>query len=434
MPGHHIAFLNSVLLKLLPGVPGMRSAALLFMLSLGASFLLAGCGKSDTAGAQPQAPTVSVSEVVQREVIEWDEFTGHVEAVEKVEVRARVSGYLERVNFKDGAIVKQGDVLFVIDPRPFQAEVNRLQGELVRAQTRLELAKNDAARAQRLLKSKAISEEEADSRAKGESEGVAAVKAASAALEAARLNLEFTTVNAPISGRADRALITRGNLIQGGAVGSTLLTTIVSLDPVYVYFDGDERTYLKYGKLAREGKRVSSREGRNPVLMGLVTEEGYPHEGYIDFVQNVIDPTTGTIQGRAVFENKQQIFTPGLFARIRLLGSGKYPAVQINDRAVGTDQGQKFVFVVNDKNATEYRAIKLGPIVEGLRVVREGLKPGERIVVNGLQRVRPGMQITPQMVSMTGLDSAAGSPPAPAPPQAPDKGKSNPVAAKKQAG
>lgn len=412
-----------------------KSLLLLFTLIFGGAALLGGCGKSGSTAAQPSAPNISVSEVLQREVIEWDEFTGHVEAVERVEVRARVSGFLERVNFKDGAVVKKGEVLFEIDPRPFQAEVNRLQGELVRAQTRLALAKNDAARAQRLLKSKAISEEEADSRAKGESEAEAAVKAASAALDAARLNLEFTTVNAPISGRVDRALITRGNLIQGGAVGSTLLTTIVSLDPVYVYFDGDERTYLKYGRLAREGKRVSSRDGRNPVRMGLVTEEGYPHEGYIDFVQNAIDATTGTIQGRAVFENKQNIFTPGLFARIRLLGSEKYPAVQINDRAIGTDQGQKFVFVVTDKNSTEYRAIKLGPIVEGLRVVREGLKPGERIVVNGLQRVRPGMQITPQMVSMMGIDSAAGDSSAPAPtPQPPDKGKSNSPVAKKKAG
>lgn len=386
-----------------------QGAVLVGIVAIWTTVALAACSPQVADAPKPSPPTVSVSEALQREIVEWDEFTGHIAATEKVEIRARVSGFLDRVNFKDGAIVKQGDVLFVLDPRPFQAEVNRLQGELVRAQTRLELARNDARRAQRLLKARAISEEEADSRSKAESEGEATVKAAAAALDAAHLNLEFTTVKAPIAGRVDRALITRGNLIQGGAVGSTLLTTIVSLDRVYVYFDGDERTYLRYGRLAREGKRESSRTARNPVRLGLSTEDGYPHEGYIDFVQNVVDPTTGTIQGRAVFDNAKQLFTPGLFARIRLRGSEKYAAVQINDRAIATEQGQKLVYVVNAGNVIEYRPIKVGPVVDGLRVVREGLKPGERVVVNGLQRVRPGMQITPQPVSMLSLTPARGS-------------------------
>ena len=356
--------------------------------------VLAACGKGGAPA--PGAPPVSVAAVVSREVQDWDDFTGRLEAVQKVELRPRVSGYIERVTFQEGKEVHAGDLLFVIDPRPYQAVLARAEAELERARTGAGLAASEVTRAQGMATSQAISREELDQRTAAQSDAEAGIRAAEAAVEAAKLDVGFTAVRSPINGRVGRAEVTAGNLVSG----TSLLTTVVSLDPIYVYFDGDEAAYLKYGKLAREGSRPSSRDVHNPVLMGLADETGYPHRGVMDFVDNALDPSTGTIRARAVFSNRERIFTPGLFARLRLLGSGKYQAIMIQDKAIGTDQDRKFVYLLGKDSTVQYRAVQLGRVTDGLRVVKGGLVPGEVIVVNGLQRVRPGGKVTPTMVPM----------------------------------
>jgi len=357
-------------------------------------FFQVGCGRNEGPVAPPP-PKVTVSQPVVREVIEWDEYTGRLEAVESVEVRARVSGYLESIHFQDGQIVKKGDLLFVIDPRPYQAELDQAEAELELAKARLKLAQDNVARAKKLLSARAISEEEADTRASDERVARATVEQAEAAVQAAKLNVEFTQVRAPITGRISRKLVTEGNLINGGT-GGTLLTTIVSLDPIYCYAEADEQSFLKYTRLAQEGKRPSSRQVRNPAYLALADEMGFPHKGYIDFVDNQLDPDTGTIRGRAVFPNPDLTLTPGLFARIRIPGSGKYNAILLPDEAIGSDQSQRFVMIVNDENTAEYRKVVLGPKVNGLRIIREGLEPEDWVIVKGLQRVRPGVKVDPQ--------------------------------------
>jgi multidrug efflux system membrane fusion protein len=368
--------------------------ALLSILSL----TVAACAPNQAAqlaAAQPQQ--VSVAQVISRPVTEFDEFTGRFEAVDRVEIRPRVSGYISSVNFTDGSEVKKGDVLFVIDPRPYDAEYKRAKAQLAQARTQLALAKSERERAVKLLEQHALSQEEYDTRTAGSEQAEANVDGAQAALDTAALNVTFTRVTAPISGRISKAQVTSGNLVT---TDQTLLTTLVSLDPIYVRFDGDEQAYLRYTKLAREGTRQSSRDAPNPVLVGLADEAGYPHQGVMVFVDNELDPTTGTIRGRAKLDNHDRAFTPGLFARVKLLGNGTYNALLINDSAVGTDQTVKYVLVVNAENKVEYRVVKLGPVVDGLRVVREGLASGESIVVNGLQRVRDGAVVAPQRVAM----------------------------------
>jgi RND family efflux transporter MFP subunit len=366
----------------------------------------AACG--DQTPPAPPPPPVTVATVAERDVQEWDEFTGRIEATDSVEIRPRVSGYIQEVRFPEGQEVKKGDVLFVIDQRPYQAEVKRAQADLDKARTQVVLWRSDVKRAKDLLASRAISQEEYDTRVATERGGEAAVEAAQAALDLARLNLEFTEVTSPINGRAGQALVRTGNLVTGGANGSaTLMTTVVAMDPVYVYFEGDENVYLKYGLLARMGTRPSSRDAHNPIRMGLANEDGYPHLGYMDFVDNRLDPQTGTIRGRAVFDNKDRLFTPGLFARLQLLGSGTYKATLMPDQAVGTDQDRKFAMVLTPDNHVEYRNITLGPMIDGMRVVKDGLKDGDKIVVNGLQRVRPGMLVAPTEVD---LAAAANTP------------------------
>jgi RND family efflux transporter MFP subunit len=344
----------------------------------------------------PAPPKVTVSRPVVQEIIEWDEYTGRLEATENVEVRARVSGYLQSIHFKDGAIVKKGDLLFVIDPRPYQAEVDRVRAELQLAQARLELAKSDYARAQKLLQFRAMSQEEADTRAATERQAQESVAAGQAAVKAAGLDVEFTRVTAPITGRISRRLVTEGNLINGGTAQSTLLTTIVSMDPIYVYFEADERSYLKHVRLSQSGKGPNSRQGRNPVYLALADEKGFPRNGYIDFIDNRLDPKTGTMTGRAVFTNSDLALAPGLFGRIRIPGSTPYDAVLVPDEAIGSDQAQKFVFVMNGDNTVEQRTVQLGPLVHGFRVVSQGLKPDDWLIVSGLQRARSGLQVTPE--------------------------------------
>jgi RND family efflux transporter MFP subunit len=363
---------------------------------VGFILLLTACQQPQAVTPPPPPPKVTVSQPVARHVVESDAYTGRLEAVESVEVRARVSGYLQSVHFTDGAIVKKGALLFVIDPRPYQAELNRAKAALEQAMARYERTQKDFARAQQLIKSRAMSQEEVDTRAADQREAQEAVQAARAAVEAAQLNVEFTQVKAPISGRISREFVTVGNLINGGSADSTLLTRIVSLDPIYGYFDVDERAFLKYSRLWRDGQRAGSREVHIRVELGLADETGFPHQGQLDFIDNRLDPNTGTMIGRAIFPNASLTLIPGLFARVRLPGSSQYEALLIPDQAIGSDLTQRFAFVLNDQNAVEYRKVTLGPIIDGLRVIRDGLKPEDWVVVNGVQRVRAGAKVDPQ--------------------------------------
>jgi RND family efflux transporter MFP subunit len=354
---------------------------------------------------------VTVALVLEREITEWDEFTGRLEAVNAVEIRPRVSGYIRRVAFNEGNGVRKGQLLFEIDPRPYLAELARAEAELERARTTAALAGREVERAQRLVAVQAISREEFDTRSSAYASGDAGVRAAEAAVATARLNLEWTEVRSPISGRVSRAEVTAGNLVQAGPPDATLLTTVVSLDPIYAYFESDEQTFLKYTALARNGSRPNSRDSRSPVQLGLANEEGFPHQGYIDFVDNQLNPDAGTIRLRAVFANKNHEFTPGLFARIRLVGSGKYPATMVLDRAIGTDQDKKFVLVLKPDSTVDYRPVQLGRLMDGgLRVITSGVKPGERIVINGMQRARPGTKVSPKLAEMAADSSAQGKP------------------------
>lgn len=365
---------------------------LLLLILVAHSFLLIGCEGQQTQAPPP--PMVTVSKPVAEEVVEWDEYTGRLEAVDTVDVRARVSGYLESIHFKDGQMVKNGDLLFVIDPRPYRTELDRALAQLKISKARLSLAEKDLGRAKHLLSERVISEEEADTRVSDEQVARASVELAQAGIDAARLNVEFTQVRAPISGLISRKYVTEGNLINGGT-GGTLLTTIVSIDPIYCYLEEDEQSYLRYSRLEREGMMHGSGKGENPAFMELSNETGYPHKGYIDFIDNRMDPNTGTIRGRGVFPNPENTLTPGLFARMKIAGSEQYKAMLVPDEAVGSDQSLKFVFIVNPENTVEYRRVTLGPRMNGLRIVREGVMPEDRVIVKGLQRVQPGIKVDP---------------------------------------
>ena len=364
--------------------------------------VLGACGQAPEATQQMPAAKVSVAEVIEQPLNEWDEFTGRLEAPESVEIRPRVSGFIDQVAFDEGRLVKKGELLFQIDPRPFQAEVKRLEAQLQQARASQARTASEARRGERLRKSNAISAELADARASAAQEAQAAVAGIQAELDNARLNLSFTRVSAPIDGRVSRAEVTAGNLVNAG---QSLLTTLVSTDKVYAYFDADERVFLKYLELARQAG--SDARGASPVYLGLTSEAGHPHLGQLDFLDNQVNPQTGTIRGRAVFDNADGRFTPGLYARLKLVGSGTYAATLIQDAAVGTDLGKKFVLVLADDNSVSYRAIELGPKVEGLRIVRNGLAKGEKIVVNGLQRAQPGSTVDPQNVPMADSDTLA---------------------------
>ena len=356
-------------------------------------FLLAGCGSSGPPAMAP--PQVTVAKPLVRQITDWDEYTGRLAAVETVEIRARVNGYLQSIHFTDGGLVEQGDLLFVIDPRPYQAALDEARADLSRSRIRLELAVNDLDRAKRLFASRAISEEELDARTKEKREADAALEAAQAAEKASALNLEFTRIKAPISGRIGRRLVTTGNLVTGEGNDATLLTTLVSVDPIHVYFTADERAFLRYTRLDEQGIRPSSRNVPNPVRLQLADEQGFPHQGHMDFVDNRVDETTGTMQGRAIFANPRGDLTPGLFGRLQLLGEGPYEALILPDEAIGTDQAQRLVYVVGDDQVVAPRPVTLGRSLGALRVVRSGLKPTDRVVINGILRVRPGAKVTP---------------------------------------
>ena len=358
----------------------------------------AGCKKSTTQQAPP-APQVTVAPVEQHEIVEWEEFTGRTEAVERVDVRPRVSGHIERVRFESGQLVKKGDVLFEIDSRWHKAEFDRRAAEFEQAKVRLATAEREAKRTKELLANKAISAEEGEQREAKFQEAKAAVLAAQAARDSVKLDLEYTEIRSPINGRVSRALVTEGNYVSGMAGNATLLTTIVSVDPIHVYADVDENALLKFNSLARANKLASNGDGKVPVELQLGDEENYPHSGSIESFDNRVDPNSGSILLRAVFSNADGRIVPGLFARIRIPASDKHPAIFIDEKAVGTDQAQKFVLTLSPTNTVEYRSIELGSSVNGKRIVRTGLKPGEQIVVNGLARVRPGMPVTAQRAS-----------------------------------
>lgn len=358
--------------------------------------LLAGCEQKPGAqAAAPSAPPVTVAQPVKRTVTDWDEFTGRFDAVEQVQVRARVGGFITAVEFRDGAFVKAGDLLYLIDARPFEAVATQAEGQLADARAKVELGKRELDRALTLQQSQNVADNIVDQRRQALQAARAAETQADGVLKAAQLNVEFTHVTAPISGRVSRHLVDVGNLVQGSEGNSTLLTSIVSLDPIYIYFDIDEATYLKYNKLWFEGKRPSSRENPNPVQVSLTGETRPSRNGTINFLDNQLDASTGTLRGRAVIPNTDLSILPGQFGRVRLIASAPYDALLVPDTAIATDQSRKILFVVKDDNTVEARAVVLGPLDEGLRVVREGLNPEDRVVVDGLQRVRVGAKVTP---------------------------------------
>jgi len=373
----------------------IRSSYGLVPIAVLLAMTLSGCGESKPPQAAAAAPPVTVAQPVKRTVTDWDEFTGRFDAVEEVQVRARVGGFVTNVEFKDGDMVHAGDLLYVIDPRPFEAVAEQADGQLSDARAKVELAKRDLDRGLALVQTSAVSEQLVDQRRQALQAAHAAVMQAEGALKAAQLNIEFTHVIAPIGGRVSRHLVSIGNLVQGSEGGSTLLTSVVSLDPIYVYFDMDEATYLKYNRLWFEGKRPSSRDNPNPVQVALTGETKPSHDGKVDFLDNRLDVSTGSLRGRAVVPNKDLSILPGQFGRVRLIASAPYDALLIPDTAIATDQSRKIVFVVKDDNTVEAKPVTLGPLDEGLRIVREGLKPEDHVVVDGLQRVRVGAKVTP---------------------------------------
>jgi multidrug efflux system membrane fusion protein len=377
-----------------------RPSGLLALVAL----MIIGCGNPVDPGAkpaQPPAPGVKIARPLAQDVTEWDEYTGRIEAVSSVDVRARVSGYLEKVNFKAGAKVKKGDLLFLIDPKPFSAQLQYAEAELERAKAKRELAKNDLERAERLFSGKAISEEEHDARSKGSREAVAAVQSAEANVYTARLNLEFTKIRAPIDGRIGRELITEGNLVSGGGADATRLTFIVSIDPVYVYVDADERSALKYRRQSRQDGGSTTDAGQTPVQLAVADETDFPHQGRLNYISPREDTATGTVTLRGEFANPDGLLSPGFFARMRVRGSAPYPAILLPDRAISTDQAQRFVWVVNQDNQVEYRQVFLGAHIGQLQVITQGLKPDEWVVIDGLQKIRPGLKVNPERISLT---------------------------------
>ena len=388
------------------------------LLTIAVLLALSACG---TPPPPAPAPTVSVAAALEREVQDWDEFTGRFQAVQHVDIKARVTGYIDRVAFREGSLVSKGDLLFSIDPRAYANETRRSEAELARLRAAAMLARDQLRRAQLLRGTGAISRDDFDQRADSSLQALASLAAADAALANARLNQSFTNVRAPISGRVGRAEVTVGNLVQTGQ-SATLLTTLVSVDPIYVEFEGDERAYLKYRQRSpaaadasaaasasaqEKSAGVDADASAQTILLGLADEEGFPHSGRVVFVDNALNPQTGTIRIRAQLNNPDGRFAPGLFARLRLVGGRKHRAVLINDKAVGTDQDQKFVMVLGADNKLAYRPVTLGKLVDGMRVVQSGLQVGERIVVNGLQRVRPGVTVQPEAVPMQDVVAAS---------------------------
>jgi membrane fusion protein, multidrug efflux system len=368
------------------------SRARLFIVAAFAANLLAGCDNKPAAAPALPPPPVTVSKPLQKSITEWDEYTGRFVPVATVEVRARVSGFIESIHFRDGQIVKQGDLLFVIDQRPYQIAVEQAKADLERGRAKYDVATSDVDRAAPLVRSQTLTEREFDTRRSTQRDAAGQVGAAEAALKQAQLNLDWSEVRAPIAGRISDRRVDAGNLITGGATGATLLTTIVTLDPIHFTFDGSEADFIRYLRLAAAGTRPSSRDVQNPVAVRLADETEFKHQGRVDFVDNVVNAKTGTIRGRAILDNKDGILTPGFFGRLRLFG-GQRDALLIPDGSIASDQASKIVFTVADDGTVGTKKVELGPIVDGLRVIRSGLEPTDRIVIEGLPRARPGQKV-----------------------------------------
>jgi multidrug efflux system membrane fusion protein len=374
----------------------------------------AGCKKK--SAPPPAALPVNVLTVVEKEVNEWDEFTGRLEAVESVEIRPRVSGYITEIHFEAGAIIKKGDLLYVIDPRPYQADFDRAVAELERMQAQVKLAQIELDRGKELRAKSTISASEFDQRAATYQGAAAAASSAEAAKNSAALNLEFTQIKSPIDGRVSDARITLGNLVQPGAGPESVLTTVVSVDPIYAKVDADENAVLKYVKLSEQGKRVSARTAKIPAYVELGNETDFPHEGYVDFVDNRLDPGTGTVRARMVLKNwNPNLITPGFFVRVRVAGATPYRAALIADKVISSQQGLKYAFVVKPDNTLERRTLETGTIFEGKRIVKSGLKDGEKVVSTRLQLVQPGMHVTPvpESTPASGPDAKPSAAPSP---------------------
>ena len=388
----------------------LHSHRVRFVFAALAAAVLAACGGGGDEAAQHQMPPqdVSVANVVQKEVKDWDEYSGRIEAVESIELRPRVAGYLNAVHFKEGSQVEKGDLLFTIDDREYRAAVAAARADVARAAARVEMADNELERSEALIEARAVSKGELDTRRGEMVQADADRLAAEARLAQAELNLGFTRISAPISGRIGAALIKPGNLV---APGESLLSTLVSIDPVHVVFEGDESAYLRYQDMAREGERQSSRDVANPVEVALANESTFAHQGEMDFVDNAINPATGTIRGRAILPNPDGVFTPGLFARVRLMGAQPRPALLIHEQAVLTDQDRKYVWAIGEGNSAMRKDIVLGESIDGLRVVESGLAAGDKVVVNGVRKIFfPGQPLAPREVPME-----APMTPAPAP-------------------
>ena len=367
----------------------MRIHLLLYPV-VGVSLLaLAGC-KKQAAAPSPPPPSVTVAKPVAKKIVEHSEYTGRLAAIENVEVRPRVSGYINEIAFKDGALVKKGDLLFVIDPRPYQASLDQASGQLKQAQAQKELSDRNFTRAQTLQATKVSSKEEFDQAATNRNQGDAATATAQAAVDAAKLNLDFTRITAPIDGRVSREQVTVGNLV---ASDTTVLTNIVSVDPIYAYADVDERTVIAYQHMIDEGKVKDARKSEIQVGVALAGEKGFPHQGAIDFVDNQINAATGTLSIRGQFPNKDGNLLAGMFIRMQIPTSGEYDGLLVTDRAVGSDQGQKYLLLVGGDNKVEQRPVTIGPVIDGLRVVVSGLKPEDQVIVNGIMKARPGSEV-----------------------------------------
>jgi membrane fusion protein, multidrug efflux system len=369
-----------------------RVAALL------AAAVLAGCGQGQQQESAAEPPAVTVANPVQRTVVDQDEYVGRFAALDSVEIRSRLSGYLSGIHFKDGQMVKKGDLLFTIDRRPFQIALEQMKANLAQARANLAFTEADLQRGQQLLSNKTITEQVFDQRTQAKRVAEAAVAAQEAMVHSAELDLEqYSELHSPIDGRIGDRRVAVGNLVTGGTGGATtLLATIVSVDPIRFEFSFDEASYLRYVRFATSSQDVASLHGNVPVTLKLIDEKDFPHQGKIDFVDNVIDRSSGTIRGRAVFDNADGIFTPGMFGRVRVPGSPPYAALLIPDAAIGTEQARKFVLVVDDGDVARQKYITVGQLDDGLRVVKDGLAATDRVIVNGLMRARPGQKVSPQ--------------------------------------
>lgn len=395
------------MMRKISAAPGRRATWLV----LAATLALAACGDSNQKAAAPPPPTVIVAEPVKRTVTDYDDYVGRFVAIDSVEIRARVSGYLESVHFTDGQLVKQGDLLFTIDRRALRNVLDQMRANLAQARSNLQFTKADFERAEQLVRDKTITDQTYEQRAQAYRNAQATVSANEAAVRIAELDLNFSELRAPVSGRIGDRRVSPGNLVTGGTGGNTtLLATIVSTDPIRFEFTFDEASFLRYERLGRSGEDVASRGAGVDIMLKLIDEKDYTHKGRMDFIDNAIDRSTGTIRGRGVFPNPNGLFTPGMFARVRVPGSPPYEALLVPDAAIGTEQIRKFVLVVNKDNVATQKFVTLGnSTADNMRIIKDGLAPDDRVIVSGLMRARPGTKVTPKREGEQGAPAAGGA-------------------------